>query len=149
SQTDSKALGFDYYLGNTLMANGTIGAQGGTAPSFAGKPSSANPGGVFPGSVIGGTAIAPAITDQKITTGLRNQTGVLNPNPVPSLFTLTGILTDPQFRVVIHALEQRDGVDLLSESSVTTMSGRQTQVQTVDLRQIVTEANLNTQTASG
>jgi general secretion pathway protein D len=149
SQTDSKALGFDYFLGNTLMANGSIGAQGGTAPSFAGRPTAANPLGTFPGSVIGGTAIAPSATDQLVTKGLRNQTGVLNPNPVPTLFTLTGILTDPQFRVVIHALEQRDGVDLLSESSVTTMSGRQTQVQTVDLRQIVTEATQNTTTASG
>ena len=36
SQDDNKALGFDWYLGNWLMTNGTIGGQAGTAPSFNG-----------------------------------------------------------------------------------------------------------------
>jgi len=49
SQDDSKALGFDWYWGNVLTNNGSIGGQAGSAPSF----------------------------------------------------PLTGILTDPQFRVVI------------------------------------------------
>jgi len=52
--------------------------------------------------------------------------------------TLSGILTDPQFRVVMRMLQQRDGADLLSEASVTTLSGRQTQIQVVDLQTIVT-----------
>ena len=74
-----------------------------------------------------------------MTSGLRNQFGPLqNPTATPTLATLTGILTDPQFRVVLHALEQRDGVDLLTESSVTTLSGRQTEIQVVDLQTIVT-----------
>ena len=42
---------------------------------------------------------------------------------------LTGILTDPQFRVVMKALQQRDGTDLLMEASITTLSGRQTEIQ--------------------
>jgi general secretion pathway protein D len=62
--------------------------------------------------------------------------------------TLSGILTDPQFRVVLHALEQRDGADLLNEASVTTVSGRQTQVQVVDLQTIVIGTSLN-QTGAG
>ena len=66
----------------------------------------------------------------------------------PAVATFSGILTDPQFRVVIRALEQRDGADLLNESSVTTMSGRQTQIQVVDLTTIVTGVNLN-QTSTG
>ena len=56
----------------------------------------------------------------------------------PSLATLSGILTDPQFRVVLHAIEQRDGVELLSEASVTTVSGRQCEIQAVDVLTIVT-----------
>jgi general secretion pathway protein D len=40
--------------------------------------------------------------------------------------------------VVIHALEQRDGADTLNESQVTTLSGRQAQIQVVDLKYIVT-----------
>jgi general secretion pathway protein D len=62
--------------------------------------------------------------------------------------TLSGILTDPQFRVVLHALEQRDGTDLLAESSVTTLSGRQTEVEVVDLKTIVIGNNVG-QTSGG
>jgi hypothetical protein len=50
---------------------------------------------------------------------------------------VVAILTDPQFRAVLHALEQRDGVDLVSEQNVTTLSGRQAQVQTTDVQSIV------------
>jgi general secretion pathway protein D len=64
----------------------------------------------------------------------------------PAIATFTGILTDPQFRVVIQALDKREGVDLLNEASVTTLSGRQTQIQVVDLVTIVTGASLNQST---
>src|SRR5439155_8067393 len=47
------------------------------------------------------------------------------------------VLTAPQFRAVLHALEQRNGADVISESSVTTLSGRQAQVQNVDAQSIV------------
>jgi general secretion pathway protein D len=50
--------------------------------------------------------------------------------------------------VVLRALEQRDGADLLNEASVTTVSGRQTQVQVVDLQTIVIGTSLN-QTGAG
>jgi general secretion pathway protein D len=56
---------------------------------------------------------------------------------VPALASFSGILTDPQFKVVIHALQQRDGVDELSEAQVTTLSGRQTEVLVNDLQTIV------------
>ncbi|HWH69896.1 MAG TPA: type II and III secretion system protein, partial [Candidatus Sulfotelmatobacter sp.] len=80
--------------------------------------------------------------DQLVTSGLRNTVNA------PAVGTFSGILTDPQFRVVIKALEQRDGVDLLNESSVTTLSGRQTEIQVVDMMTIVTGTSLN-QTSSG
>ena len=142
AQNDTRALGFDWYLGNFLMNNGTIGAQGGTAPAFNGAPSTANPSGAFPTAGNG-----PSSTDQILTSGLRNTIGV-GGGSVPAIGTLSGILTDPQFRVVLHALEQRDGADLLNEASVTTVSGRQTQVQVVDLQTIVIGTSLN-QTGAG
>ena len=55
----------------------------------------------------------PAETDGLLTSGLRQAVGK-NPS-IPTLGTVTGILTDPQFRLIIRAIEQRDGgVDLLS-----------------------------------
>jgi general secretion pathway protein D len=62
--------------------------------------------------------------------------------------TVTGILTDPQFRFVVRALEQRGGTDLLSAPEVTTMSGRQAQIKVVDIRYIVTDLDAD-QTAAG
>jgi Flp pilus assembly secretin CpaC/tetratricopeptide (TPR) repeat protein len=144
TQEDNRALGFDWYLGNFTMGNGGgIIASGGSAPSFNGAPSTANPGGSFPGNAAAGTTIAPSASDSVVSSGLRN---IVN---APALMTFTGILTDPQFRVVIRALDQRKGVDLLNESSVTTLSGRQTQIQVVDLITIVSGTSLNQTTTGG
>ena len=132
-QDDAKALGFDWILGNTLMGSGSMGAQGGTAPSYRGGSSLANPFGIFPGQApLGGSPaqVPPAVTDGTLTGGLRNE------NAGPAIGTLTGILTDPQFRVVIHALEQRGGVEVMSAPRVTTLSGRQTQIKVNTLRSI-------------
>src|SRR5262249_43671729 len=151
TQNDARALGFDWYLGNVLMNNNALGLQGGTAPTFQGQPSAGNPSGQFPGNAAAGTALVPLATDQLLSSGLRNSftpPGSSSPVNVPTVATLTGILTDPQFRVVLHAMEQRTGVDLLNEASVTTLSGRQTEIQVVDLKTIVTAPNLN-QTGTG
>ena len=132
TQEDSKALGFDWFLGNTLLNNGTIGAQAGTAPSFQGSPSVANPSGNFP---------TPPIS-QSGSDGLLVPGGGRVNSQTPALATITGVLTDPQFRVVIRALETRQGVDLLTAPRVTTLSGRQAQISSLDLVTIVTGVDI-------
>ena len=134
SQEDNRAFGFDWYFGNFTTGGGAVGAQAGTAPSYNGVPTPQNPGGMFPGSP--GTAILPSGTDQMLTKGLRNS--------APALGTITGILTDPQFRVVIRALEQRNGVELLSVPEVTTISGRQAKISVVDQAYIATSITTTT-----
>ncbi|MCZ7634994.1 MAG: hypothetical protein M5U12_02355 [Verrucomicrobia bacterium] len=79
---------------------------------------------------------ANATTDQLLTGGLRGTE--IGGTAIPSLATVTGIMTDPQFRVVIRALEQRGGVDVLSAPKVTTVSGRQAQIQIIDLQTVIT-----------
>ncbi|MFN7139599.1 MAG: hypothetical protein ACK4UN_09680, partial [Limisphaerales bacterium] len=145
-QEDSKALGFDWFLGNTLMFGGKVGGQGGSAPSFAGQPSAANPSGMFPGpgfgpGIVGPGTRLPSANDGLLTSGLRNVAGANNAT-VPELGTITGILTDPQFRMVLRALDQRGGADVLSAPKVTTLSGRQAQISVLDLRTIVTGVDL-------
>ena len=54
---------------------------------------------------------------------------------------VTGILTDPNFRTVIHALEKRDGVETLAEPEAVTTSGRQTQMRATNLRTVLTGIN--------
>ena len=118
-QDDTKALGFDWYLGNMLMTNGAIGGQARTFPAV----------------------IAPNSTNQLLTSGLGN--------PSASPFTLTGILTDPQFRVVIQDLQQRTGTELLGQPEVTITSGRQAQMKTVDVITVVTGINKRALTPPG
>ncbi len=144
-QEDSKALGFDWHLGNTLLGGGRIGAQPGSAPSYAGRPSSANPSGIFPGpgfapGIPGPGTQFPSASDNLLTSGLRNSYG--QNSSIPALGTVTGILTDPQFRAVIRAIDQRTGADVLSAPKVTTLSGRQAQISVLDLRTIVTDVDV-------
>jgi general secretion pathway protein D len=151
-QDDLKALGFDWILGNWLIGGGDVGVQAGTAPSYQGRSSPANPSGVFPGVLDntgqpGPGTVAPAATDNVLTSGLRQTVGNQGAS-IPTLATITGLMTDPQFRVAIRALEQRGGLELMAAPLVTTLSGRQAQVIINDLRTIVTGVDLN-QTASG
>ena len=125
SQDDAKALGFAWYLGNTLMTNGAVGYSIGTAPSFTGAPTAANPLGAFPGN--------PSPTER--------------PSPTPP--TLSGILRDPQFRMVTKALQQRNGTEILSQPEVTVTSGRQAQVKTVTIQRVVTGINERALTPPG
>lgn len=127
SQSDAKSLGFDWFLGNTIM--GPVAGQAGTAPSLQGTPTAANPIGIFP---LPQTPIGASASDGNLTpaTALRNNG--------PALATFTGILTDPQFRVVIRALEQRDGTDVLAAPKVITVSGRQAQIQVTDITSVIT-----------
>jgi beta-lactamase regulating signal transducer with metallopeptidase domain/biopolymer transport protein ExbD len=50
---------------------------------------------------------------------------------------LTGILTAEQARTVLQELEQRGGVEVLSVPKVTTLSGRQAQIQAVTFQSVV------------
>ena len=119
SQDDAKALGFDWFLGNVSMTNGAVGGQTGAVS----------------------TTIAPSSTNQLVVSRLGN--------PSTPLFSLSGILTDPQFRVVIKALQQRSGTEVLAQPEVTTTSGRQAQMKTVDIKTVVTGINKRALTPPG
>ena len=57
----------------------------------------------------------------------------LAPCPVvaPGIFGLAGVMTNPQFQVVIRALNQKKGIDLLSAPRVTTKSGQRAVIEIV------------------
>ena len=124
NQTDSAGLGFDWYLGQFSMGNSVVGS-GGSSPSLTVPVSAANPLGAFPGNTTA-NLISGSQTDQQITSGLNNA-------GLPAIGTFTGILTDPNFRVVIHALETRQGSEELASPEVTTTSGRQTEMRAVEI----------------
>ena len=49
----------------------------------------------------------------------------------PDLATLRGVLTNPQFEVVVRALAQKKSTDLLSAPRITTISGNAAQIRVV------------------
>jgi len=51
--------------------------------------------------------------------------------------SLTGILTPQQFAVILRAMEQRQGVNILATPKVITPTGRQAQLKMVDVQTIV------------
>jgi general secretion pathway protein D len=132
SQDDSKALGFDWYLGQFKIGGG-VAATGGTSPSLStGSATPANPLGYFPGNTAA-SLIPGAATDQLLSGGLRTAG--------PAVATITGILSNPNFRMVIHALEQRSGYESLAEPEVTTTSGRQTQMRATQIITVITSVS--------
>jgi len=137
-QDDAKGLGFDWYLGQFNLGHSIVG-QGGQAGTFSVPVSSSNPSGTFPGNPFNGTTIPNSA--QSLTSGLNNTINNISgsgTSPLPSLATLTGIMTDPNFQVVLHALEQRVGTEELAAPEVTTTSGRQTEMRATQVLTIVT-----------
>ena len=51
---------------------------------------------------------------------------------------LAAVLTEPQSTLLIKALEQRHGCDLLTMPKVTTLSGRQAQLKVVNIQHVLT-----------
>ncbi len=136
TQKNTDELGFDWLLGpfNIPSSDGVF-ASGGTS----GALNSANYAFSTPGA---GT---PAIGQNPVSGGLRFGTQAIVPDSIdgllsgasatsavsPGIMTFAGVFTDPQFQVVIRALNQKKGVDLMSAPSVTTKSGQKATVEVV------------------
>src|SRR6266513_3381872 len=126
NQNNLKELGFDWLLG-PFSLNGKVFGSGGTAGNGVpvnaanfpfvnnGVPIGQNP--VTSGNRSGDFAISANALDALLMPGLGQVAGA-----APGIFGLAGVFTNPQFQVVIRALNQKKGVDLLSAPSVTTKS---------------------------
>ena len=134
TQKNTDELGFDWLLGPfSIPGSSRVFGSGGSASTSTDFPLQ------NPGSSTG------AIGTNEVSNGLRFGTAALAPDSVdgllsnapttatksPGVFALTGVLTDPQFQVVVRALGQKKGVDLMSAPSVTTKSGVEANVSVV------------------
>ena len=130
TQKNTDELGFDWLLGPFNIGGSRVFGSGATAASSADFPITSG------GTPVGGSAV---------TGGLRSGTGAITPDSIdgllsglsgvsskaPGIFALAGVFTDPQFQVVIRALSQKKGVDLMSAPSVTTRSGQRATVEVI------------------
>jgi general secretion pathway protein D len=138
NQNNLKELGFDWRLGAFQIGSSGVYGSGGNAANNAAAYPFTDPA----GQVIGTTAV---------TSGLRSGQGN-NPNSAisingidallggatalasgagPAMFGLAGIYTNPQFQMVIRALNQKKGIDLMSAPTVTTKSGNHAVVNVI------------------
>jgi general secretion pathway protein D len=137
TQNNLKELGFDWLLGPFKVGNqGAFGSGGttGTAPALnpgdfpfvnpvTGDPIGRNP--VTAGNRSGNVAISANALDALLFPTMGSSA------IAPGIFGLAGVFTDPQFQVVIRALNQKKGVDLLSAPKVTTKSGQRAVIEIV------------------
>jgi type II secretory pathway component GspD/PulD (secretin) len=143
----SRALGFDWFLGSVRTSTNASGiasppgSTGGVAtltgiltdPQFREAVAALR---------LGGTNGVRELRGDQLDWPGRDATNAAGIRVNAALGTsLTGVLTDAQYRVLLRALEQREGVDVLSAPRVTTLSGRQAQIQVVDTRSVLTGIN--------
>src|SRR5438445_514524 len=137
NQNNLKELGFDWLLGQFNIGNQRVFGSGGTAGTAPAvnpadypfvPPGSSIPVGQFPvtaGNRSGDLAISANAIDALLfpTMGASQL--------APGIFGLSGVFTDPQFQVVIRALNQKKGIDLLSAPKITTKSGQRAVIEIV------------------
>lgn len=136
SQNNVNELGFDWLLGPFSVGGGVYG-DGGT-PGGDSKVNYNN----FPFGQIGGnpvtagnrsgigTSVNSAITANSLNallSGIPQGANVAS----PGIFGLAGVFTNPQFQLVIRALSQQKGVDLMSAPKVTTKSGNSATIKII------------------
>lgn len=130
-------LGFDWLLGSfgsrTELSGGTIGNSQVGSNYLTGD---------FP-TQVATAAGSTALGVNPITAGLRSagNLGIQGVDSVlfgsqaststraPGVLSLSGVLTNPQFQVVLRALNQKKGIDLVSQPSVITRSGQQASLE--------------------
>lgn len=136
TQNNLKELSFDWLLGQFNVGDGGVFAGGGTsgigpAVDQANYPFSTRPGTPFQtypltsGNRTGNYGISSNAIDALLfpTTGVSQA--------APGIFSIAGVFTDPTFQVVIRALNQKKGVDLLSAPRVTTKSGQRAVIEII------------------
>ncbi|MBJ7327903.1 MAG: type II and III secretion system protein, partial [Chthoniobacterales bacterium] len=143
SQDNLKELGFDWLLGQFALAGGSgvYGGGGTTGNQFNAVTPTAGTGPFFPFTAPG----APTPVGQNpLTAGNRSGGTAITANsldalllgnpvtgPAAGILSLAGVFTNPQFQVVLRALNQKKGIDVLSAPKVTTKSGSSATVEIV------------------
>ena len=142
NQTNLKELGFDWTLGQFNLGSSSqkVFAGGGTGGGAGGRVfGDANNAFGFTdpsGGVIGGSPVTSGnrsgtfgISANAIDALLLGTTGGMA--AAPGIFSVAGVFTDPQFQVLVRAINQQKGVDLLSAPRVTAKSGQKATIEII------------------
>jgi general secretion pathway protein D len=141
SQNNLNELGFDWLLGQFALAGGSgVYGSGGTIGLARSIDNNGyplvNPGTSLPVGANSGTSGPVTAGNRGGTTGIRLNAvdAVLLGAPVgpaAGVLSVAGVFTNPQFQVVLRALSQKKGIDLVSAPKVTTKSGSTAKIEIV------------------
>ena len=145
NQNNLQELGFDWLLGPVSIGGGVYGSGGGNNVRDAsgvwpfGNPyagsAAMNPVGNLRsgGDAISGNSIDALLSASSAEAFAQNNNSVRSATtPAPGIFSIAGIFSDAQFQMVIRAVNQRKGIDLMSAPKVTTKSGVKATVKIVN-----------------
>ena len=141
SQNNLKELGFDWLLGQFGFGGTGVFGSGGTSgnqfnSTVTGPGGTANYPFLYPGTDV-------PVGVNPITAGNRSGQTAITGNaldgllfgspvgPAAGVLALAGVFTNPQFQVVLRALNQKKGVDVLSAPKVTTKAGTTATVEII------------------
>ena len=134
NQNNLQELGFDWLLGPFSIGGGVYGSGGGNGTNVNGASYPfGNPmaGGAVMNPVGGIRSGDQSLTGNSVDTLLAGQVGA-SAAPAPGIFSIAGVFSEPQFQLVIRALNQKKGADLMAAPKVTTKSGVKATVKIVN-----------------
>jgi general secretion pathway protein D len=141
NQNNLEELGFDWLLGaaNLPGSNSVFGSGGTNGGMMQQEGMGSNFPLVFPGSDL-------PVGMNPMTAGLRSSGEIIGRPTIdallgensgnvtvnsrsPGQFAVTGVLTDPQFQMVIRAINQKKGLDVVAMPSIVAKSGQKANVE--------------------
>lgn len=134
NQSDLQELGFEWLLKSPIRVGQSVDGQNkwqiNADTAFQPLGGTVNADSVAFNNALGDTALVGGASIK----GPKNGIDTLMPNMAAnsSLLSFSGLLTKPQFEVVMHALDKSGNADLLSAPSVTTVNNQQAQIELVD-----------------
>jgi general secretion pathway protein D len=142
SQRNTDELGFDWLMGAFNIGGGGVYGAGGTSGNASALNSSnytfVNPGGGTSSSPTGSNPLtrglrfgSDAITRGAIDSLLGGGSATAAGSVSPATFALAGVFTDPQFQVMMRALSQKKGVDLMTAPSVIVRGGQRSKIEII------------------
>lgn len=138
TQRNTDELGFDTLIGAFNLGGSGVYGSGGTSgtasPLNTGDYSFISPNGTTTGSTpisrglrFGADALSRNAIDALISGGTATGASTVT----PAAFALAGVFTDPQFQIMMRALSQKKGVDLMTAPSVIVRGGQKSKIEVI------------------
>ena len=125
NQNDLQELGLEWILANnyTIATQNNGIAPVGSTPSIVAQAD--------PAGLTKGLNFLQFNSNSGLVAPSTSATGGTGVSPLGNILTIAGVLTNPDLKAVLHAIDQHGSADVLSSPHVTTRSGVNAQIQVV------------------